>query len=134
MAIWKQKNQCSVVFYFKHNTDSFIRSTYYNIRMITSLTILLKKLVHWERKGNFKWHLLCDTFKSRVLVWCSGKYSGLGTSWLTEFKPFMVFIVSFSKKHCLCCSVLVDSRNRFVCWLISRNSFHHIKLTKPTHI
>ena len=36
---------------FQLNTDSFIRSIYYDIHMLNSF---FRKLINWERKGNFK--------------------------------------------------------------------------------
>ena len=49
-----ESKKISVVFSFKLNTYSFIRSVYYNICMTFSQNILFRELVYWERKGNFK--------------------------------------------------------------------------------
>jgi len=43
-----------VVFSFKLDTDSFIRSIYYNICLLISMLFCFRKSINWESKGNFK--------------------------------------------------------------------------------
>jgi len=46
--------KCCVVFSFKLNIDSFIRSIYYDICMLIYLDIILENNSEWEQKSNFK--------------------------------------------------------------------------------